>query len=78
MSLTYLYFFSKEFNIQNIKTYFHLHFNKLNAIIFSHRGVAQLVARMVRDHEAVGSNPATPTRKKRIHKDAFFLVNSEK
>ena len=24
-------------------------------------GVAQLVARMVRDHEAVGSNPATRT-----------------
>ncbi len=26
-----------------------------------HPGVAQLVARMVRDHEAVGSNPATRT-----------------
>ena len=27
----------------------------------AHPGVAQLVARMVRDHEAVGSNPATRT-----------------
>ena len=26
-----------------------------------YRGVAQLVARLVRDQEAVGSNPATPT-----------------
>ena len=25
-------------------------------------GIAQLVARMVRDHEAVGSNPATRTK----------------
>ena len=25
------------------------------------RGVAQMVARMVRDHEVVGSNPVTPT-----------------
>ena len=29
----------------------------------THPGVAQLVARMVRDHEAVGSNPATRTIK---------------
>lgn len=27
------------------------------------RGVAQMVARMVRDHEVVGSNPVTPTKK---------------
>ena len=27
------------------------------------RGVAQLVARVVWDHEAVGSSPTTPTRK---------------
>ena len=26
-----------------------------------YRGVAQMVARLVRDQEAVGSNPATPT-----------------
>ena len=30
----------------------------------AHPGVAQLVARMVRDHEAVGSNPATRTNEK--------------
>ena len=29
--------------------------------LVAHPGVAQLVARMVRDHEAVGSNPATRT-----------------
>ncbi len=28
------------------------------------RGVAQLVARLVRDQEVVGSNPVTPTNKK--------------
>ena len=28
---------------------------------FFFRGVAQLVARLVRDQEAVGSNPVTPT-----------------
>ena len=28
----------------------------------AHPGVARLVARMVRDHEAVGSNPATRTK----------------
>ena len=33
---------------------------KLLRIFF--RGVAQLVARLVRDQEAVGSNPVTPTR----------------
>ena len=27
------------------------------------RGIAQLVARFVRDEEAVGSNPAAPTKK---------------
>lgn len=30
---------------------------------FSFRGVAQLVARLVRDQEAVGSNPVTPTKR---------------
>ena len=29
------------------------------------RGIAQLVARLVRDEEAVGSNPAAPTKKTR-------------
>ena len=28
-----------------------------------HRGVAQMVARMVRDHEAASSSLATPTKK---------------
>ena len=31
------------------------------------RGIAQLVARLVRDEEAVGSNPAAPTKKKQTH-----------
>ena len=30
--------------------------------IFTNRGVAQLVAREVWDFDAVGSNPATPTK----------------
>ena len=34
--------------------------NPYNSYV-AHPGVAQLVARMVRDHEAVGSNPATRT-----------------
>ena len=35
--------------------------NPYNSCV-AHPGVAQLVARMVRDHEAVGSNPATRTK----------------
>ena len=31
------------------------------------RGIAQLVARLVRDEEAVGSNPAAPTKKEPVH-----------
>ena len=31
------------------------------AIIIAKRAIAQLVARMVRDHEAAGSSPASPT-----------------
>ena len=37
--------------------------NPYNSCV-AHPGVAQLVARMVRDHEAVGSNPATRTKEK--------------
>ena len=38
-------------------------------------GVAQLVARMVRDHEAVGSNPATRTKNRQNLKiSAVFLI----
>ena len=36
-------------------------FEGLMPLKLLHPGVAQLVARMVRDHEAVGSNPATRT-----------------
>ena len=32
-----------------------------NLLRFYYRGVAQMVARLVRDQEAVGSNPVTPT-----------------
>ena len=39
------------------------------------RGVAQMVARMVRDHEVVGSNPVTPTKKKKqADTPVFFFV----
>ena len=37
------------------------------------RGVAQMVARMVRDHEVVGSNPVTPTKKKKQADMPVFL-----
>ena len=38
------------------------------------RGVAQLVARLVRDQEVVGSNPVTPTRRlKRESLSGLFL-----
>ena len=39
------------------------------SIIFTSRGVAQLVARMVRDHEVAGSSPVAPTEKKPSHSD---------
>ena len=39
------------------------HRSSAAAAVFSFRGVAQLVARLVRDQEAVGSNPVTPTKK---------------
>ena len=40
------------------------------------RGVAQMVARMVRDHEVVGSNPVTPTKLRKRAQDApFFHVS---
>ena len=31
-------------------------------MVFIYRGVAQLVARLVRDQEVMGSNPVTPTK----------------
>ena len=42
------------------------------------RGIAQLVARLVRDEEAVGSNPAAPTKKKQTHVcvSAFLFVGA--
>ena len=45
------------------------------AIIIRHPGVAQLVARMVRDHEAVGSNPATRTKKEESFKTFLFFLS---
>ena len=42
---------------------------KILIIAFAvNRGVAQLVARLVRDQEAVGSNPVTPTSKRAINR----------
>lgn len=37
------------------------------------RGIAQLVARLVRDEEAVGSNPAAPTKRHTFRGVSFFL-----
>ena len=49
------------------------------------RGVAQMVARLVRDQEAVGSNPATPTTKSLVYqrfprftRDYNFAKKSQK
>ena len=45
----------------------HLQTRKKYAIIYKHeinRGVAQLVARVVWDHEVAGSIPVTSTRKR--------------
>ena len=47
--------------------------NKLNK---SYRGVAQLVARMVRDHEVVGSNPVASTNESGIAVAIPFLLHS--
>jgi hypothetical protein len=40
------------------------------------RGIAQLVARFVRDEEAVGSNPAAPTKKDQTDKNPSGLFSS--
>ena len=39
------------------------------------RGIAQLVARFVRDEEAVGSNPAAPTKKDQTDKNPSGLFS---
>ena len=41
-----------------------------------HRGVAQLVARLVRVQEAVGSTPATPTKHRERFSFAVFLFRN--
>ena len=41
------------------------------------RGIAQLVARLVRDEEAVGSNPAAPTKKSRPTYGCLLFCLSE-
>ena len=47
-------------------------------VCVAHPGVAQLVARLVRDQEAVGSNPATRTRKGMPPERAAFLFSLSK
>ena len=54
----------------NITLTFHL---KFRIIVKLYRGVAQLVARLVRVQEAVGSTPATPTKKRQVFLDLSFL-----
>ena len=57
-------------------------FDIMNAFVEekpNNRGVAQLVARMVRDHEVVGSNPVASTKnrhlcKKNVHKCLIFCM----
>ena len=43
---------------------------------YSLRGIAQLVACLVRDQEASGSNPDTPTTKKHLRKQVLFRLYS--
>ncbi len=40
---------------------------------FFHRGVAQLVERVVRDHEAAGSSPVAPTIRPAVSWQATFI-----
>ena len=42
-----------------------------------HRAIAQLVARVVRDDEVVGSSPASPTIEKRLNRRVFFLWSGD-
>ena len=47
-----------------------------NMLRVFYRGVAQMVARLVRDQEAVGSNPVTPTKKSTmIRRKSRFIVD---
>lgn len=39
----------------------------------TYRGVAQLIARSVWDREVEGLSPFTPTKKKSVQMDRFFL-----
>jgi hypothetical protein len=39
--------------------------------------VAQLIARSVWDREVEGLSPFTPTKKKPVHLDRFFLVRAD-
>ena len=48
-------------------------FRKIVLQYHSYRGVAQLVARDVRDVEAAGSNPVTPTKKEQVITCSFFI-----
>ncbi len=47
-----------------------MHYNKF-AVFF--RGVAQVVERLLREQEAVGSSPATPTRIKQKQTDPALV-----
>ena len=42
-------------------------------IIYRQRGVAQLVERVLWEHQAVGSNPATPTKKNPRVSEVFSM-----
>ena len=46
---------------------------KFRIIIKLYPGVAQLVARMVRVHEAVGSTPATRTKGESLKDSPFYI-----
>ncbi len=66
------------------KRFDHLRKNLKNSIFFTHRGVAQLVARDVWDVDAAGSNPVAPTknrgfdRTKTAKQGCFAVFNFKK
>ena len=45
-----------------------------NALDYTYRGVAQLIARSVWDREVEGLSPFTPTKKRSVHLGGFFLA----
>ena len=72
--LNFLKIFNRKFkkNLQNAKIYDIIY--KQFKLCLSNRGVAQLVARVVWDHEVAGSIPVTSTIFRRILRSSSFFA----